>query len=327
MLKRVAVTLLLVAFLAVGAAFSGSQSEEVITPEEFAAFFQICYRPPAITADHLRYIDQLPGFGLETMEFLEEAVPITTVEQLKAVHGIGPKKSFILRVLFDLSPDKEPYQTGQEEVTEKVEALETQLQKLLRPPAEQIEREIGVHYETAWYMAKRIRKAMKHDVFEDRLGGVIEVDAAVVRASGDGTPKDPTTFEGKNVLGVAERGGCLRMMILDGLKARDIKCVVAKNLGEVQEIYSDAASRFFFLTEFGRHEDVAHVYNEYVVEEAHVDTIENAWSLFKRGPVGMYHHVSAKYLQDYLDESAFRYLHRKEKDAMFDLVPASCAAR
>jgi len=132
MLKRVAVALLLVAFLAVGTAFSGSQSEEVITPEEFAAFFQICYRPPAITADHLRYIDQLPGFGLETMKFLEETVPITTVEQLKAVHEIDLKKSFILRALFDLSPDKEPYQTGQEGVTKKIEGLETQLQKLLR---------------------------------------------------------------------------------------------------------------------------------------------------------------------------------------------------
>ena len=95
----------------------------------------------------------------------------------------------------------------------------------------------------------------------------------------------------------------------------------------MEEIYSDAATRLFFLTEFGRHETVAHVYNEYVVDEAHVNTIENAWSLFKRGLTGMYHHVSAKYLQDYLDEFAFRYSHRKEKGAMFDLVLANCRAQ
>ena len=188
--------------------------------------------------------------------------------------------------------------------------------------AKQLERELGVHYETAWYLAKRIRKAMKHDVFEDRLGGIIEVDDAVVRASGDGPPKGNVKFEGKNVLGVAERGGFLRMMILEGLKARDIKRVIAPNLGEVQEIYSDAASRLFFLTEFGRHETVAHVYEEYIVDEAHVNTIENAWSLFKRGLTGMYHHVSAKYLQDYLDEFAFRYSHRYEKEKLFNLVLA-----
>jgi len=172
--------------------------------------------------------------------------------------------------------------------------------------SKQIQREIGVTYKTAWNMAKRIRKAMKHDVFEDRLGGIIEVYYAVVRASGDGIPRSPTTFEGKNVLGMVERGGSLRMMILDGLKARDIKRVVAKNFGEVQEIYSDAAKALFFLHEFGSHKSVVHIHNEYAVDEVHVNTIENAWSLFKRGLIGMYHHVSAKYLQEYLDEFAFR---------------------
>jgi len=124
--------LLLVALLTVGAAFSGSQFEETITPEEFAAFFQVCYRPSVITEDHLPYIDELAVFGDATIAALREAVPITTVEQLKAVHWIGLKKSFILRALFDLSADKEPYQTGQEGGTAKIEALGTQLQKLLR---------------------------------------------------------------------------------------------------------------------------------------------------------------------------------------------------
>ena len=55
-----------------------------------------------------------------------------------------------------------------------------------------------------------------------------------------------------------------------------------------------------------------------------MNTIENAWSLFKRGLVGMYHHVSAKYLQEYLDEFAFRYSHRHEKGRLFDLVLANC---
>jgi hypothetical protein len=190
--------------------------------------------------------------------------------------------------------------------------------------SKQIQREIGVTYKTAWYITKRIRKAMRHDVFEDRLGGIIEVDDAVVRASGDGPPIDSAKFDGKNVLGIAERGGSLHMMIIDGLKAHDIRCVVAKNLGAVQEIYSDAAKALFFLHEFGPHKSVAHIRKEYVVDEAHVNTIENAWSLFKRGLIGLYHHVSAKYLQEYLDEFAFRYSHRKEKGLLMDLVLANC---
>jgi len=74
----------------------------------------------------------------------------------------------------------------------------------------------------------------------------------------------------------------------------------------------------------GRPRLIAHVYNEYVIDEVHVNRIENAWSLFKRGLMGMYHHVSAKYLQDYLDEFAFRYSHRKEKEKLFDLVLSHC---
>jgi len=190
--------------------------------------------------------------------------------------------------------------------------------------SKQIQQEIGVTYKTAWYMSKRIRKAMRHDVFENRLGGIIEVDDAVVRASGDGPPIGSAKFEGKNVLGITERGGSLRMLILDGLKARDIKCVIANNLGAVQEIYSDAAKALFFLHEFGPHRSVAHVHHEYVVDEAHVNTIENAWSLFKRGLSGLYHHVSAKYLQEYLDEFSFRYSHRHEKPKLMDLVLANC---
>jgi len=132
MLKEAVVTLLLVAFLAVGTAFSGSQSEEAITPDEFAAFFQISCRASAITEDHLPDIEQLPDFGDVTMAALREAVPITTVEKLEAVHGIGPKKSFILQALFNLSVEAELSETDLEEVTAKVEALGTQLQKLLR---------------------------------------------------------------------------------------------------------------------------------------------------------------------------------------------------
>jgi len=132
MLKRVAVALLLVALLTVGAAFSGSQSEETITPEEFAAFFQVCYRPSVITEDHLPYIDKFAVFGDATMAALREAVPIMTIEELEAIEGIGPKRSFILQALFDLSGETDPSETGLEEMTAKIEALGTQLQKLLR---------------------------------------------------------------------------------------------------------------------------------------------------------------------------------------------------
>ncbi|MFC2095570.1 transposase, partial [Candidatus Bipolaricaulota bacterium] len=51
--------------------------------------------------------------------------------------------------------------------------------------------------------------------------------------------------------------------------------------------------------------------------------VENAWSLFKRSLIGVFHHVSTQYLQDYLDEFAFRYSHRDEKARLMELALAS----
>jgi len=64
---------------------------------------------------------------------------------------------------------------------------------------------------------------------------------------------------------------------------------------------------------------------EYVHGDVHTNYVENAWSLFKRGLAGQFHHVSAKLLQTYLDEFAFRYSHRREKGRMMDLVLAGCS--
>jgi len=62
---------------------------------------------------------------------------------------------------------------------------------------------------------------------------------------------------------------------------------------------------------------VQHQQNIYVMGDAHTNTIEGFWSLVKRGIGGVYHSVSRKYLQSYLDEFSFRYNHRKDDQPMF----------
>lgn len=102
--------------------------------------------------------------------------------------------------------------------------------------AKALERQLGVHYETAWYMAKRIRTRMKHDVFGDRLCGIIEVDEAMIKVDGGSAPVGH-----QNVLSMTSREGPLRLQVLESLESHDIKRVVARNFGEVQGIFSDAA--------------------------------------------------------------------------------------
>jgi transposase len=65
------------------------------------------------------------------------------------------------------------------------------------------------------------------------------------------------------------------------------------------------------------HETVPHAEKVYVVGNAHTNTIEGFWSQCKNGIRGVYHGVSAKYLQNYLDEYAFRYNHRDDVRPMF----------
>ena len=188
--------------------------------------------------------------------------------------------------------------------------------------AKALERQLGVHYETAWYMAKRIRKAMKHDIFEDKLCGIVEVDSAVIKADG-GQATGNVTYDAKDVLGITERGGLLKMVVLERLTKANIKRVIAENFGDVKQIYSDSCWKLRFLSEYGKHDYINH-WLTFAEGDVHTNYVENAWSLFKRGLIGMYHHVSAQCLQEYLDEFAFRCSHRKEKAKMFDLVLANC---
>ena len=83
-------------------------------------------------------------------------------------------------------------------------------------------------------------------------------------------------------------------------------------------IYTDELKTYDSLPREGyNHRRVNHSAHVYVAGTAHTNTIEGFWSLMKRGIGGVYHSVSAKYLQAYLDEYTFRYNHRRDAGGMF----------
>ena len=191
--------------------------------------------------------------------------------------------------------------------------------------SKQIQRELGVTYKTAWYMTRRIRGAIQNSFLGITIEGTVEIDEAVIHADG-GQASGNTPYNTKDVLGMLSRdSGAIRLIVLDQLGRSEIERVCTKTLQSVHAIYSDAAHRLRFLKRYGKHQFVTH-YLGYADGEVHVNNVESAWSLFKRGLLGVYHHVSAKYLQEYLDEFAFRRSHRDEKHRMVELVLASCAA-
>ena len=66
-----------------------------------------------------------------------------------------------------------------------------------------------------------------------------------------------------------------------------------------------------------QHHRIYHSAKVYVMGRVHTNTIEGFWGLVKNGIRGVYHQVSAKYLQNYLNEYAFRYNHRNDERPMF----------
>jgi ISXO2-like transposase domain len=71
------------------------------------------------------------------------------------------------------------------------------------------------------------------------------------------------------------------------------------------------------------HFAVRHSLREYVLGVIHTQTIDGFWSLIKRGIMGTFHKVSAKYLPLYMAEFQFRYNQREMPD-MFGVAIARC---
>ena len=69
-----------------------------------------------------------------------------------------------------------------------------------------------------------------------------------------------------------------------------------------------------------QHRRINHSQKVYVAGDVHTNTIEGFWSLVKRGIGGVYHSVSAKYLQSYLDEYSFRYNRRDSGNLVFSSI-------
>jgi transposase-like protein len=107
-------------------------------------------------------------------------------------------------------------------------------------------------------------------------------------------------------------------MVMGDLKASTVYPVIKERILSESVVYTDEFNVYDRLKQHGySHKRVHHNAKIWVLGDAHTNTIEGFWSLLKRGINGVYHAVSQKYLQSYIDEYAFRYSHRKDEQPMF----------
>lgn len=188
--------------------------------------------------------------------------------------------------------------------------------------AKQLERELGVGYKTAWRMFHLIRSLLAEDV--TALSGTVEVDETWVGGKtrvhrSDRAEAARHRADSKvRVVGMVERGGRVRATVSPNgpLIGNVVEHVLPKT-----NVYTDEAKAYRGLRKRGyEHERVHHTAKIYVSGTVHTNTIEGFWSLVKRGISGVYHAVSAKYLQMYLDEYVYRYNHRHDERDLFTQV-------
>ncbi len=166
--------------------------------------------------------------------------------------------------------------------------------------AKQLERELGVTYKTAWRMFHQIRDLMDEDTAP--FFGEVEMDETYVGGRRRGTKRGRPSKDSHKVpvAGVVQRGGKVAALVTKDTKKKTLMPIVEKK--------------------GYRHERIPHAEQVYVVGNVHTNTIEGFWSLLKRGISGVYHSVSEKHLQRYLNEYAFRYNHRDDERALFEMV-------
>lgn len=191
--------------------------------------------------------------------------------------------------------------------------------------AAQLGRKIDVQYRTAWYLAQRIREALKTP--DAMLAGIVEVDETWIGGSAVG--KGRHYMKNKSlVAGAVERDGEVRMKHVPSTSKKVLHAFIADTISDDAEaIYTDEWPGYNDIgDENTRHETINHSIKEYVRGDVHTNSIEGMWSLFKRGVVGSFHHVSKKHLERYLDEFEFRFNNRKNpyifREALKELIDA-----
>jgi len=179
----------------------------------------------------------------------------------------------------------------------------------------QLHRDLGVTQKTAWYLLHRVRTTLGLNTGTQKLSGICEADETFIGGNEKNKHKSKRTegTQGRSmktksaVAGVIERGGELRAKKVPDTTGFNLKSFVCKNILFGSTIHTDEWWGYNGLASAFKHGVIKHNEGQYVNGDTHTNTLEGFWSLLKRGAEGIYHSMSDKHLQRYIDEFVFRY--------------------
>jgi transposase-like protein len=190
--------------------------------------------------------------------------------------------------------------------------------------AHQLHRTLEITYKAAWFLAHRIREAMRDRKLAPLggLGSTVEIDETTQGRLAGAPKRLPTRKYGgwahRNIVfTLVERGGSARSFHVESTTIHDLMPIIRANVNAETSVMTDAAIWYKYMNrngDFASHDRVDHSQGEYVRygedRLIHTNTVEGYYSIFKRGMRGVYQHCSEKHLHRYLAEFDFRYSNR-----------------
>ena len=188
----------------------------------------------------------------------------------------------------------------------------------------QVQRVMGFgSYETAWSMCHRIRAGLADEEFQ-KLMGIVEFDETYVGGNHGnrhvskrkgGGPRGNAKGQKEIVMGAVERKGNVVARVVENVRIDTIRSFLAEAVSNrISMLCTDGLPAYSPLHAKYFMRSVDHSHDKYVVGAVHTQTIDGFWSLLKRGVMGTFHKVSAKYLPLYVAEFQFRYNNRENND-------------
>jgi transposase-like protein len=166
----------------------------------------------------------------------------------------------------------------------------------------QLSKDLNVTQKTSWFMLHRIRECF--NIKTEQLSNEVEIDETFI----GGRIPNGQGGKGKSVvLGMVERSGKLISKVVPNRKTKTLLPIIKENVKENSVVNTDELLSYNSLNKDYEHSSVNHSIKEYVRGVVHTNTIEGFWSFLKRGFKGIYHYISEKHLQKYVDEFVFRY--------------------
>ncbi|MGA2457291.1 MAG: IS1595 family transposase [Terriglobales bacterium] len=190
----------------------------------------------------------------------------------------------------------------------------------------EIARDVKVTQKSAWFMLHRIRLAMQDETLGSKLGGnggEVEADETFIGGKARNmhksvkarriTGRGQSFFDKMMVAGVLERGGKVRTQIIPDRQKETLQGFVKTNVEAGTALFTDEMGGYKGLHGEYEHQIIDHAV-KYVDGRVHTNSMENFWSLLKRGLAGTYVAVEPFHLFRYLDEQSFRFNYRGTKE-------------